>query len=178
METNGSKTAYFAGGCFWCTEAIFEQLKGVIKVVSGYAGGNEENPTYESVVMDDTGHAESIQITYNPAEITFKDLLYVFLRTHDPTTPNQQGYDVGTQYRSIVFYENQDQKEQIEEALKQAQKEYSSTIVTEVLPLGKFYEAENYHQDFYKNNPDKMYCKLVIDPKISKLKKNFSKYLK
>ncbi len=170
--------ATFAGGCFWCTEAIFEQLKGVEKVVSGYTGGNVENPSYEKVVMEDTGHAESIQITFDSQLISYKDLLYVFLRTHDPTTPNQQGYDIGDMYRSVIFYENEDQKKLAEEAITEVQKEYPSPVVTEVLELGKFYEAEDYHQDFYKNNPDKTYCKLVIDPKISKLKKEFGKYLK
>lgn len=170
--------ATFAGGCFWCTEAIFEQLKGVEKVVSGYTGGNVENPSYEKVVMEDTGHAESIQITFDSQLISYKDLLYVFLRTHDPTTPNQQGYDIGDMYRSVIFYENEDQKKLAEEAITEVQKEYPSPVVTEVLELGKFYEAEDYHQDFYKNNPDKTYCKLVIDPKIAKLKKNFGKYLK
>lgn len=170
--------ATFAGGCFWCTEAIFEKLKGVLNVVSGYAGGETKNPNYMKVVQGDTGYAEAIQISFDPTEITFKDLLYVFLKTHDPTTPNQQGYDIGEQYRSIIFYDGIKQKRIAEEELKEVQKEYSSPIVTELKKLEKFYEAEDYHQDYYKNNPDKLYCKLVIDPKIEKLKKNFKEYLR
>lgn len=169
--------AVFAGGCFWCTEAIFEKLKGVTSVVSGYAGGEMENPDYVTVSSGKTGHAEAVQVTYNPDEITFKDLLYVFLRTHDPTTPNQQGADQGTQYRSVIFYETSEQKTTAEDALKEVQKELSSTVVTEISKLNNFYEAEDYHQDFYKNNPNKTYCKLVIDPKIEKLKKEFKEYL-
>ena len=172
------ETAVFAGGCFWCTEAIFEKLRGVTQVVSGYAGGSMENPDYMKVSGGKTGHAEAIQITYDSKEISFKDLLYVFLRTHDPTTLNKQGADEGTQYRSVIFYETLEQKKIAEEALKEVQKELSSPVVTEISKLEKFFEAEEYHQDFYKNNPDKMYCKLVIDPKIEKLKKDFSSYLK
>ena len=170
--------AVFAGGCFWCTEAIFEKLRGVTNVVSGYAGGEMENPDYMKVSSGDTGHAEAIQITFDPKEITFKDLLYVFLRTHDPTTLNKQGADEGTQYRSVIFYETEEQKKIAEEALKEVQKEIDSEVVTQITKLEKFYEAEEYHQDFYQNNPDKMYCKLVIDPKIEKLKKDFKEYLK
>ncbi len=172
------ETATFAGGCFWCTEAIFENLRGVSKVVSGYAGGNMDNPDYMEVSGGETGHAEAIQISYNPEEISFKELLYVFLRTHDPTTLNKQGADEGTQYRSVIFYENDNQKEVAEEALSEVQKELSSPVVTELKKLEKFFDAEDYHQDYYKNNSDKLYCKLVIDPKIEKLKKDFKEYLK
>lgn len=170
--------AIFAGGCFWCTEAIFENLKGVSSVVSGYAGGETKNPDYMNVSSGETGHAEAIQVTFDPKEITFKDLLYVFLRTHDPTTPNKQGADEGTQYRSVIFYRDEDQKKIAMYALKEVEKEYESPVVTEVLKLDAFYEAEDYHQDYYKKNADKMYCKLVIDPKIEKLKKDFKEYLK
>lgn len=172
------KTAIFAGGCFWCTEAIFEQLKGVVSVVSGYSGGSKENASYEKVTSDNTGHSEAIQITYDPGVITYKDLLYVFLRTHDPTQENGQDYDVGPQYRSMIFYQNSTERQIAEDAIKEAQKMYSSLIVTEVVPFKSFYPAEDYHQNFYKNNPNKIYCRLVIDPKIQKLKKNFRKYLK
>lgn len=170
--------AVFAGGCFWCTEAIFERLKGVTKVTSGYAGGTKNNPDYSEVSSGSTGHAEAIQIEYNSDEISYKELVYVFLKTHDPTTLNQQGADIGTQYRSVIFYSNDDEKKVAESEIKTVQTEYPSPIVTEVTKLGEFFPAEDYHQDYYKNNPDKMYCKLVIDPKIEKLKKNFDKYLK
>lgn len=172
------ETATFAGGCFWCTEAIFEGLKGVSKVTSGYAGGHAGAPNYESVSSGNTGHAEAIQIEFDSNIISYKDLLYVFLKTHDPTTPNQQGADVGSQYRSVIFYANKEQAELAHEAVKDIQLNLTSPVVTEILPLDKFYEAEDYHQDFYRNNPDKNYCKLVIDPKIQKLKKDFKEYLK
>lgn len=169
---------YLAGGCFWCTEAIFQNLKGVSKVVSGYAGGSMENPSYEQVSSESTGHTETIEITYNPEEIAYKDLLYVFLRTHDPTTLNAQGADTGTQYRSSIFYMTESEKKEAEEAIKEVQSSYTSPVVTEVLPFSKFYEAEPYHQDYYNRNGDAMYCQVVIDPKIQKLKKDFKEYLK
>lgn len=170
--------AYFAGGCFWCTEAIFEGLKGVRKVTSGYAGGVSKDPKYSDVSSGSTGHAEAIEIEYDPNEISYENLLYVFLKTHDPTTLNRQGADEGTQYRSVIFYKTVEEKKAIEKQIKLAQKDYPSPIVTEVTKLGEFFPAEDYHQDYYKNNPDKMYCKLVIDPKIEKLKKEFKIYLK
>lgn len=171
------ETAYFAGGCFWCTEAIFESLRGVTSVVSGYAGGKIKNPEYIEVSSGTTGHAEAIKITYNPKEIKFRDLVYVFFKTHDPTTLDKQGEDEGSQYRSVVFYENQKQKKLAQETVQEIQKDYPAPIVTEISKLDKFYEAEDYHQDYYKNNSEKMYCKLVIDPKIRKLKKDLGKYL-
>jgi methionine-S-sulfoxide reductase len=172
------KKATLAGGCFWCTEAIFKRIKGVKKVTSGYTGGNIENPSYEQVSSSSTGHAEAIQITYAPNVISYDDLLYIFFRTHDPTTLNRQGADVGTQYRSAIFYHNETQKKKAEKALKEAQRQYESKIVTEIVPFKKFYKAEDYHKDYYKNHTDAAYCKLVIDPKIKKLQDNLSKYLK
>lgn len=170
--------ATFAGGCFWCTEAIFQNIKGVSEVVSGYSGGEMENPSYEQVSESNTGHAETIQLTFDPRVVGYKDLLYIFFKMHDPTTKDRQGSDVGSQYRSVVFYHDEQQKKEAEEAIKDFQKEYLSPIVTEVLPFKNFYKAEGYHQDFYDHNKNTPYCKLVIDPKIEKLKKNFGKYLK
>jgi peptide-methionine (S)-S-oxide reductase len=170
--------ATFAAGCFWCTEAIFKRIRGVKKVISGYAGGETENPTYENVHNKDTNHAESIQISFDPNKISYKDLLYIFWRTHDPTTLNKQGADVGTEYRSIIFYHNEKQKLLAEKTKRSAQKLYDNPIVTEIVPLKNFYEAEAYHQDFYKRNKSAPYCRIVIDPKIQKLQKNFKKYLK
>lgn len=172
--------AYFAGGCFWCTEAIFESLRGVSLVRSGYAGGEMDKPTYEEVSTGNTGHAEAIEITFDPEQISYKDLVEVFFKTHDPTTLDRQGNDVGTQYRSVIFYINDKQKDEALEVLKKVtdEKIYEEEIVTEFKQLGNFFEAEDYHQDFYKNNKDYPYCKIVIDPKIAKLKKNFSEKLK
>ena len=174
------EVATFAGGCFWCTEGIFQRLKGVKTVVSGYAGGNIDNPTYEEVSSGETGHAEAIQITFDPSVISYKDLVYVFLKTHDPTTKDRQGNDVGTQYRSALFYHDEKQKMIAEETIKTLDQEkiYSSPIVTEVLPFKNFFKAEGYHQNYYNNNPDKMYCKLVIDPKIKKLEEVMPEFLK
>lgn len=171
------KKATFAGGCFWCTEAVFKRLKGVEEVVAGYAGGHTEDPTSERVHSGTTGHAETIQVSYDPKKITYEDLLYVFFRTHDPTTLNRQGADVGTEYRSVVFYENKEQKKLAEKAKKIAQKEYKKTVVTQIEPLDNFYSANEHHQDFYEKNPGSMYCKLVIDPKIKKLEKELGEYV-
>jgi len=175
---NNREVATFAGGCFWCSEAIFKNIKGVEKVVSGYSGGTMSTPSYEEVSIGNTGHAEAIQITFVPSVVSYKDLLYIFFKTHDPTTANKQGNDVGPQYRSMIFYHNEEQKRQAQDALKEAQKEQQSPVVTELAPYKGFYEAEGYHQDYYAKNPDKAYCKLVIDPKIQKLKKSFKEYLK
>lgn len=172
------ETATFAGGCFWCTEAIFKNIKGVEEVISGYSGGNLERPSYEQVSRSETGHAEVIQITYDPNIITYSDLLYIFFRTHNPTTADRQGADVGLQYRSVIFYADEAQRKAARNALKEAQKLYQEPIVTEIAPFENFYKAEDYHQDYYENNPNKPYCKLIIDPKIEKLQKDFKKYLK
>lgn len=170
--------ATFAGGCFWCTEAIFQQIKGVTNVVSGYSGGDLLDPTYEAVSRSDTGHAETIQLTFDPQVVAYKDLLYIFFKMIDPTALDRQGADVGSQYRSMVFFHSEQQKAEAEAAVKQFQKDYPRPIVTEIVPFKNFYPAEGYHQDFYNKNRNATYCKLVIDPKIAKLKKNFGSYLK
>ena len=172
--------ATFAGGCFWCTEAIFTRLKGVKKTVSGYTGGNVEKPSYDQVSHGDTGHTEAIQVTYDPKIISYKDLLYIFWRTHDPTTINRQGADVGPQYRSMILYNSEEQKQKALASKEKVKKEgiYKNPIVTEILPLESFYKAEDYHQNYYSKDPKKSYCRLVIDPKINKLQKDFKKYLK
>ncbi len=172
--------ATFAGGCFWCTEAIFKKLKGVVSVVSGFSGGQAENLTYKDLIFGNSGHAESIQATFDPSLISYGELLEVFWALHDPTTPNRQGADVGPQYRSIILYHN-DQQKIIAENSKQELTEsgkYQSPIVTEILPLRNFYPAEEYHQNFYEKNPDAPYCRVVIDPKIRKLYKEFKDKIK
>ena len=176
----GSKIAVFAGGCFWCTEAIFNELKGVQKVVSGYSGGKVPNPTYEQVCTGQTGYAECTQITYNPEQVTFADLLEVFWMTHDPTTLNRQGADSGTQYRSAIFYTDEDQKrEAIDYKAKLGKdKIWNDPIVTEITKFEKFYPAEKYHLEYYQSNPNQGYCRIVITPKIEKFKKIFSDKLK
>lgn len=171
------ETAVFGAGCFWCVEAVFQNLKGVSSVLPGYAGGHKDNPTYEEVSSGSTGHAEVAKIEFDPAVIKFLDLLSVLFATHDPTTMNRQGNDVGDQYRSAIFYMNDSQKKQAEEFIAAAQKEFSSPIVTQVQPLDKFYPAENYHKEYYKNNPGNPYCQLVIDPKLEKFRKKFAALL-
>ena len=170
----------FGGGCFWCTEAVFKMLKGVMSVMSGYAGGDAPNPTYEQVCSGDTGHAEVIKIEFDPAEISFRDLLTVFFATHDPTTLNRQGSDVGTQYRSIIFYTSEAQKIEAENFVKEIDSSHSggAPVVTEVKPLENFYEAEDYHRDYYAKNREKSYCQLVINPKLEKVQKEFAELLK
>ena len=181
METNNKlETATFGAGCFWCVEAVFQKLEGVEKVISGYSGGNVKNPSYREVTNGSTGHAEAVQIKYNPAVITFEQLLEVFWKTHDPTTLNRQGPDIGTQYRSVIFYHNEEQK-QIAAQSKQKMDQsgyFNDSIVTEIESYKNFYVAENYHQDFYKNNPNQPYCRFRIDPKMEKLQQEFGKYLK
>ena len=170
--------ATLAGGCFWCTQGIFKQIKGIKDVVSGYSGGNMENPSYEKVASGITNHTETIQVTFDPKVISYKDILYIFFKTHDPTTVNRQGHDVGTQYRSVIFYHSDEQKKEAMNVKESLREDFSAPIVTEVLPFEKFYKAEDHHQDYYEKNPEKPYCKLVIDPKIQKLKHDFKKYLK
>ena len=170
--------AIFGGGCFWCTEAIFKRIRGVKKVISGYAGDGRKNPSYKNVSEGETGHVEAIQVEFDTKEILYKDLVYIFFRTHDPTTINQQGADVGTQYRSIIFYTDENQKKIAEDGLKEAQNEYASPIVTEIAPFKEFFIAEEHYQNYYDKNPQTGYCRLVIDPKIQKLEKKFRKYLK
>lgn len=170
--------ATLAGGCFWCTEGIFKKIKGVIEVASGYSGGKTKNPNYEEVSTGETNHAEAVQLTFDPKIISYKDILYIFFKTHDPTTKDKQGADVGSQYRSVIFYHNEGQRKIAEETKKGLQSEFPKEIVTEIAPYVTFYQAENYHQDFYEKNPNQMYCRLVIDPKIQKLRKDFKDYLK
>lgn len=170
------ETAVFAGGCFWCTEAIFKRLNGVEEVESGYSGGRTDNPTYEEVSSGETGHAEAVQIKFDPKVISYEQLVEIFLKLHDPTTLNQQGADIGEQYRSAIFYMNQTQKEIAEKTVDKFSEEkiYPDPIVTEIAPFEKFYKAEGYHQDYYEQNRNSnSYCRIVIDPKIQKLYKNF-----
>jgi len=172
--------AMFGAGCFWCVEAVFEELDGVESAVSGYAGGSVEKPTYEQVCSGATGHAEVVKVKYDPKKVSFLELLEVFFKTHDPTTLNRQGADVGTQYRSVVFYCDQQQKEQTETAIKKLNDAgaYLSPIVTQVAEVPIFYAAEKYHQDYFKNNPAKGYCAVVIRPKIEKFREAFGEKLK
>ena len=163
-----TETAVFGMGCFWCSQALFEKFKGVTHIVCGYAGGTTPNPTYEQVSSGETGHAEVVQITFDPAQITYQQLLDIFWDVHDPTTLNQQGADEGTQYRSIILYANDDQR-RIAEASKQAELPKFKTITTEIVPLKAFYPAEDYHQEYFKKHPDVPYCVYVISPKIQKL---------
>ena len=172
--------ATFGGGCFWCVEAIFKRLRGVEKVVSGYTGGNVENPTYEQVSMGNTNHAEVIQITFDPSIISFEKLVKIFFSTHNPTTLNQQGVDIGTQYRSAIFYENENQRKTAEKEKEDFNRNnrYGKNATTAIEPLKDFYSAEGYHQDYYERNKNNPYCTVVIDPKIRKLIKDYSKELK
>ncbi len=168
-----SKTRFatFGGGCFWCTEAVFELLPGVKAVVSGYAGGHVPNPTYQQICTGETGHAEVIRIEFDPAVVSYERLVEVFFEAHDPTTLNRQGADEGTQYRSVIFYEDDTQKAAAEKGKAAAQAGFDDPIVTEIGPLPKFYPAEKYHQDYFRNNPNQGYCTFVIRPKVNKLQK-------
>lgn len=174
------EVATLGAGCFWCVEAIYQRLEGVEKVVSGYSGGSVQNPTYEQVCTGRTGHAEVIQVTFDPSILSFKELLDVFFRTHDPTTLNKQGADVGTQYRSAIFYHSDIQKKTAEDVIKEtnAAKIWDDPIVTEVAQFSTFYKAEEYHQDYYNQNSYQPYCMMVINPKLSKFKKEFKNKLK
>ncbi len=181
MKNNGkTEIAVFGGGCFWCTEAVFDELRGVVSVVPGYAGGRSENPTYEQVCSGRTGHAEVIRIEFDSGQITYKQLLTVFFATHDPTTLNRQGADVGTQYRSIILYANEEQKREAVAFIQElnGSSTFGSPVVTTVEPLGEFYEAETYHRKYYANNPYQSYCQIVISPKMHKLHKQFTELLK
>ena len=169
--TNKTEFATLGGGCFWCLEATFELLPGVKSVVNGYAGGQKENPTYEEVCSKTTGHAEVVQIEYDPQVVSYEKLLEMFWEIHDPTTLNRQGNDVGTQYRSVIFYHNETQKQAAEKSKAEAQKQWRDRIVTEIVPLKKFYHAENYHQDYFRNHPEQGYCQAVIRPKVNKVEK-------
>ena len=174
------EVATLGGGCFWCLEAVFEQLRGVDKVASGYAGGTVPEPSYEQVCTGETGHAEVVQVTFDPAVIKYRDILDVFFTTHDPTTLNRQGADVGTQYRSVIFYQTPEQKRIAEERIAElnAAKIWNAPIVTEVVPLQAFYPAEGYHQGYFRKNPSQSYCQVVIAPKVAKLRKHFAAALR
>ncbi|MBX3065685.1 MAG: peptide-methionine (S)-S-oxide reductase MsrA [Anaerolineae bacterium] len=175
-----TEVATLAGGCFWCLEAVYDELKGVKSVESGYAGGHVLNPTYRQVCDGTTGHAEVVQITYDPEEVSFRDLLGVFFTIHDPTTLNRQGNDVGTQYRSAIYYHTPEQKQIAEEVIADltAQKLWNNPIVTEVTPIDKFYMAEDYHQEYFKHNPNQGYCQFVVAPKVAKFRKHYFTQLK
>jgi peptide-methionine (S)-S-oxide reductase len=179
-ENAGQAVAIFGTGCFWCTEALFETLEGIQDVVSGYSGGKTKNPDYRSVCSGTTGHAECVKITYDPTVISYKQLLEAFFRSHDPTSLNRQGADVGTQYRSVIFYTNPKQKQEAEEIMTALNNSgaYPKPIVTEISALDKFYIAEKYHQDYYANNPGEGYCAVVIAPKLEKFKEVFKNNLK
>lgn len=174
-----TEIAVFGGGCFWCTEAVFKMLKGVASVLPGYAGGTTPNPTYDQVCDGQTGHAEVIRIEYDPKQVTFRTLMTVFFATHDPTTLNQQGNDYGTQYRSIILYTTPTQKQEAEAFIREVDEssKEGNPVVTEVKPLTTFYEAENYHRDYFARNPDKAYCNLIISPKVEKVQKQFAELL-
>jgi peptide-methionine (S)-S-oxide reductase len=182
MDDSSAKmdTATFGQGCFWCAEAIFERVEGVKSVVSGYAGGNVVNPSYEQVCTGTTGHAEVVQIVYDPDVVSFDELLKIFWKTHDPTTLNRQGADAGTQYRSIILYHNEQQKEKAEYYKNELDKSgaWDKPIVTQIVPFTKFYRAEDYHQDYFENNPYQGYCSFVIAPKVEKFEKAFKDKLK
>jgi peptide-methionine (S)-S-oxide reductase len=180
MENNNLETATLAAGCFWCVEAVFDDLKGVKDVVSGYSGGHKENPTYREVCSETTGHAEVVQIKFDPQVISFKEVLQVFFSVHDPTTLNRQGNDIGTSYRSAIFYHDDNQKQIAEEVIREVTTEgvYDDPIVTEVTAFDKFYPAEDYHQEYFANNPNQGYCAAVVAPKVAKFRKQFVDRLK
>jgi peptide-methionine (S)-S-oxide reductase len=183
MENNGSsrtEVATLGGGCFWCLEAVYQELRGVEKVESGYSGGDVPHPTYRQVCSETTGHAEVVQVTFDPNEVSYRDILEVYFTIHDPTTLNRQGADVGTQYRSVIFYHTEDQRRVAEEAISDLGTEgiWNSPIVTEVIPFEEFYVAEDYHQDYFRNNGFQPYCQVIIAPKVSKFRKEHLERLK
>ena len=180
MENNNLETATLGGGCFWCTEAVFDSVIGVKDVVSGYSGGHKENPTYQEVCSETTGHAEAVQVKFDPEEISYKEILEIFFGTHDPTTLNRQGNDVGSSYRSAVFYHTPEQNETAQEVVKELTEEdiFGKPIVTEITEFTNFYPAEDYHQEYFANNPNQPYCMGVVAPKVSKFRQKFSDRLK
>jgi len=179
-KNEGSEVAFLAGGCFWCLEAVFDRLQGVQRVESGYMGGAVDGPTYEQVCQGDTGHAEVVRIEFDPTSISYRELLDVFFSIHDPTTLNRQGSDVGTQYRSAIFYLSPGQKSSADAVVEKLtrQKVFSASIVTEVVPATTFYSAEAYHQDYFENNPRQPYCQFVVSPKVAKFRTQWAKKLK
>jgi peptide-methionine (S)-S-oxide reductase len=172
--------AYLAGGCFWCVEAVYAELRGVSAAESGYMGGHTENPTYEEVCSGRTGHAEAVRVTYDPAQISYRDLLEVFFATHDPTTLNRQGMDVGTQYRSAIFFTNDEERDTAKQVIAEltAANEFPNPIVTEVTPAGPFYRAEPIHDEYFLRNPEAGYCRVVIAPKVAKFRKRFAERIR
>ena len=174
-----TEQATFAGGCFWCTESVFKQVEGVTDVVSGYSGGHVADPSYEAVCREETGHAECVQVTYDPEVVSYEDLLAVFFTTHNPTTLNRQGNDVGTQYRSAVFYHDDRQRELVKAFVDELERQevFDDSIVTEIEPLEAFYEAEQYHQDYFEKNPNQSYCQMTIPPKLDKLREKHAALL-
>lgn len=174
------ETVTLGGGCFWCLEAVYDEMKGVERVESGYTGGDVENPTYKAVCTGTTGHAEVVQVTYDTDVISYDDVLNVFFTIHDPTTLNRQGADVGTQYRSVIYYHTDEQKRFAEQKIQQLADEgvWDDPIVTEIAPLEDYYPAEDYHQDYFKNNPNAGYCQVVVAPKVTKFRQKFTKHLK
>lgn len=177
-ESMKYEVATFGGGCFWCLEAVFEETRGVLDVVNGYAGGKDKNPTYDQVSSGITGHAEVVQVTFDPTIIAYEALLKIFWLIHDPTTLNRQGNDVGTQYRSVIFYHNEEQKEKSEASIKEFSSKFTKPIVTEMKPLEVFYKAEAYHQDYFKNNPNQGYCMFVVSPKVQHFKHEYKDLVK
>jgi peptide-methionine (S)-S-oxide reductase len=177
---NSQETATLAGGCFWCIEAVFQQIDGVENVVSGYTGGTTVNPSYEQVCSDETGHAEAVQVTFDASKISYREILEIFFSVHDPTTLNRQGADVGTQYRSAIFYEGNEQKAVAEQLIRELDKGHlwNKPIATQILRLDKFYPAEEYHREYFARHPEQAYCQAVISPKISKLRKQWARRLK
>ncbi len=180
MSEKKFEVATLGGGCFWCIEAVFDELQGVVDVVSGYAGGHKENPTYQEVCTGTTGHAEVVQVTFDPEVISYSDILRVFFAVHDPTTLNRQGNDIGTQYRSVIFYHSENQKREAERIIREIAeaKIYENPIVTEVTEFKNFYPAEDYHQEYFAKNPYQPYCAAVVAPKVAKFRKIFSEMLK
>ena len=179
-RTDGKEVATLAGGCFWCLEAVFKEVEGIEKVVSGYSGGTTVNPSYSQVCTGSTGHAETVQLTFNPSKISFQQILQIFFAVHDPTTPNRQGADAGTQYRSAIFYHSEEQKAVAGQVIQElnAAHAWKSPIVTEVTPFKIFYPAEDYHQEYFNRNPSQSYCRMVIAPKMDKFSKQFPEKIK
>lgn len=173
-----TESIVLGGGCFWCLDASYQLINGVTSVVSGYAGGSKADAEYYTVSSGNTGHAEVVQVTFDTAIIALLDILDIFWAIHDPTTPNRQGHDVGSQYRSVIFYANDQQHSVAEESVKQAQKLWDNPIVTQLLPLEAFYPAEDYHQNYFENHPEQAYCQMVINPKLTKLRQKFSTRLR
>jgi peptide-methionine (S)-S-oxide reductase len=179
-QAKSQETATVAGGCFWCMEAVFQQIDGVETVVSGYTGGTTANPTYREVCSDRTGHAEAVQVSFDPLKISYREILEIFFSVHDPTTLNRQGTDVGTQYRSAIFYSSDEQRDAAEQLIRELDEAHTwkKPIVTQILPLDRFYPAENYHRDYFVRHPEQAYCQMVISPKVAKLRTKWAKRLK